>query len=251
MSLSRPLVALAGAGVLGIALVGVGASAQFTTSVSSSQKITAGTLRMTVWSPQATAPCNTKDSATTAGCTSLTLPDVGPFGSTFKSPQYVVYVTNTGNIPAYFDAFQLSVTTDGSDASNYLRNETNVCLMSTDPSGSWVEGNGPLTTALALTPTVKENPVKVVPNQTVRYSAIFYAGQDTAAPSGQTTSSDGVYTSGGTATAGCGQIVSDGSLTRAAWEGQDGYSGYKTPASLTNDAQGGVITPTVTFSFTG
>ncbi len=36
----------------------------------------------------------------------------------------------------------------------------------------------------------------------------------------------------------------------AAW---DGYNGgpYQTPASLTNAAQGGTITPTMTFNFTG
>jgi hypothetical protein len=222
MSLSRPIVALIGAGALGIALVGVGASAQFTTSVSSSQKIQAGTLRMSVWSPQATNGCT----ASTSQCTSVTLPVVGPVGSTFVSPQDVVYVTNTGNIPAYFDAFQLSVATDGASASTYLRNQTNVCLMSTDPTGSWVEGNGPLTTAISLTPTVQENPVKVVPNQTVKYSAIFYAGKDTATPTGQifVPYSAGPpivlkhYESGGTATAGCGLVVSDGSHTRAAWD---------------------------------
>jgi hypothetical protein len=36
----------------------------------------------------------------------------------------------------------------------------------------------------------------------------------------------------------------------AAWDGYDGGP-YHTPASLTNAAQDGSVTPTLTFSFTG
>jgi len=48
----------------------------------------------------------------------------------------------------------------------------------------------------------------------------------------------------------CNQVSSDGTNTKAAWDGYQGHA-YQTPASLTNAAQGGVITPTLTFSFTG
>lgn len=245
MSLSRPIVALMGAGVLGIALVGVGASAQFTTSVSSSQKIQAGTLKMSVWSPIATNGCT--DAA--KHCTSVTLPVVGPVGSTFVSPQDVVYVTNTGNIPATYADFQISVPTPASgSASAYLLAQTNVCLTSTDsPStpnpSSWVEGNGPLTTAIALHPSVVENSIVVQPGATVRYGAIFYAGTDTTAPESPRTSTWPNLLSG------CGTITSDGPSTTTRWTSYSGV--YHTPASLTNDAEGGSITPSVSLSFTG
>ncbi len=245
MSLSRPFAALLGAGALGIALVGVGASAQFTTSTSSSQKITAGTLGMSVWSTQATNGCTDA----TKHCASLTWPNVGPTGSTFESPQYIVHVTNTGNIPATFDAFQLSVPTPaGGSASAYLLAETNVCLSSADSPttsnhGSWVEGNGPLATAIALHPSVSENGIVVQPGDSVTYAAIFYAGQDTATPEARTSTWPNPLS-------GCGTVTSDGPNTASAWT-NNGAHPYVTPPSLTNAAQGGSITPTVTFSFTG
>ncbi len=209
MSLSRPFAALLGAGALGIALVGVGASAQFTTSVSSGQKITAGTLHMSVWSNDATNGCT----GATNHCTSVTLPSVGPVGSTFESPQYIVHVTNTGNIAATFDAFQLSVPTPASgSASASLLAETNVCLSSADSPtttgrGAWVEGNGPLATAIALHPTVKENPIVVQPGDSVTYAVIFYAGQDTATPEARTSTWPKPLS-------GCGTVTSDGPTRR-------------------------------------
>jgi hypothetical protein len=223
MRLSRPLIAAAGVVLAGIAVAGVGAGATFTTSASSSQKVTAGTLSVSLSANGAT--CTNVDAS---GCHALTLPDVGPVGSTFETPPTTVYVKNTGNIPAIFDAFQMSATTDGTAASSALFNEMNVCIKSTDPSGTWVEGNGPLSTATALNPTVKENPVEVAPGKTVTYSVNFYAGQDSR----------------------CGTAYSDGAHTKDAWAAAIGH-GYVTPASLTNAAQGGSVIPTLTFSFTG
>jgi hypothetical protein len=48
----------------------------------------------------------------------------------------------------------------------------------------------------------------------------------------------------------CRPIHSDGSNTRAAW---DAYLGgaYRTPPALTDAAQGGVVVPTLTFTFEG
>ncbi len=223
MYLSRPRIALAGAALAGLALVGGGAAATFTTSTASSQRVTAGTLHMRV-----TAPGGTCTSSDASGCHALTLPDVGPVGSTFDSTPVVVTMHNSGNIPAYFGAIQMSETHGADSASNYLRNEMNVCIKSTDPSGTWVEGNGPLMAATALNPTVKENPVELAPGETATYQVEFYAGEDSA----------------------CGSTYSDGSHTRAAWYNQVGH-GYQTPASLTNEAQGGTVTPTLTFSYTG
>ena len=220
MQKSRLVVGVAGVAIAGAAFIGSGAGATFTTSTTSSQKVTAGTLHVAVSANGAT--CANGDAS---GCHALTLPDVGPVSSTFDSTPTVVTIKNTGNIPAYFDSIQMSETHNADTASAALRNEMNVCIKSTDPSGTWVEGNGPLLKAISLNPTVKENLVKVMPGQTESYQVEFYAGQDSA---------------------GCASTVSDGSNTRAAWGGT-----YTTPASLTNDAQGGVVTPTLTFNFTG
>jgi hypothetical protein len=221
--MSRPLIALAGVAVAGIAIAGVGAGATFTSSTSSDQTISSGTIGVSITAPGS--------DCTDVGqrCTTLTLPAVGPVGSTFETTPTVVKMTNTGNIPATFDAIQMSETHDGSSsASNHLLNEMNVCIRSTDDSGGpWNEGNGPLTTAVALTPTVKENPVVLAPGGTATYQVDFYAGKDSA----------------------CGTNSSDGTHTKAAWDGYDGGT-YHTPASLNNDAMGGSVTPTLTFSFT-
>lgn len=230
MSLSRLALAAIGAGAVGVALVGVGAGATFTDSTTSTQTVNAGTLQMSVYAAGANGCTSAADH-----CSSLTLPGVGPEGSTFDTPATQVFVKNTGNIPATFNAFQMSVAPTSTAKDTALLDETNVCITSYDSSAAnqnpayWVEGNGPLTTAVALNPTVKENGVTVNPGQTVWYTVSFYAGQDSAV---------------------CGQKVSDGSNTTAAWTGYDGH-GYETPASLNNDAQGGSITPTLTFSFTG
>jgi hypothetical protein len=172
------------------------------------------------------ASCTSSDGY---GCQALTLPSVGPVGSTFDTTPTVVTVKNTGNIPVYFNSIQMTETHDtNSAASNALRNEMNVCIKSTDPAsagggGPWVEGNGKLTTAISLSPSVGENPVKLMPGETFPYQVEFYAGQDS----------------------GCGNISSTGPTTATRW------GNYSTPASLTTDAQGGVVTPTLNFAFTG
>ena len=224
MPLSRPVFALAGLGLAGLAVVGVGASATFTTSTTSSQTVTAGAIAMSVSAPGVSG-CETS-----AGhCQALALPPVGPVGSTFESTPVHVTMTNTGNIAAYFSAIQISESDDGSSASQHLRDQMNICIMSHDPSGTWVEGNGALDTATHLTPSVQENPVKVLPGHSDTYWVSFYAGQDSSH---------------------CGSTTSSGPTTTGRWEGYSGGA-YHTPASLTNDAMGGAVTPTLTFSFTG
>jgi predicted ribosomally synthesized peptide with SipW-like signal peptide len=225
MSLSRWTVATIGLGAVGLALVGVGAGATFTDSTTSTQTITAGSLDVSLSSPDVPGCTDA-----TNRCHSLTLPPVGPVASTFLTNNSLITITNTGNIPVTFDAIQMSETHDGnSAASNALAHQMNVCIRSTDASGGpWTEGNGPLSTAVALTPSVKENPVVLAPNETATYDTNFYAGENSL----------------------CHSVSSDGTNTKAAWDGYDGGP-YHTPASLTNAAMGGSVTPTLTFSFTG
>lgn len=224
MSRTIPLAALAGLAAVGIALVGVGARANFTSSTTSNQTVTAGSMNVVVSAPN-TPGCE----APTDGCHALTLPAVGPVGSAFESPATHVTITNKGNVTATFDAIQMSQTNDSSAASTALFHDMNVCIRSHDDSGTWVEGNGPLTTAVGLNPTVKQNGVTLAPGATASYWVSFYAGQNSAE---------------------CGTTTSDGPNTKAAWEGYQG-GGYHTPASLTDASQGGAVTPTLTFSFTG
>jgi hypothetical protein len=237
MSISRPLaLAIGGAGIAGLALIGVGAGATFTDSTASHQTITAGHLNVVVSSADSSV-CPTAAS----GCKELTLAPVGPVGSSFETPATIVTATNVGDIPATFDAIQMTETDNGTNESAALKNQMNVCIMSHDPSGTWVEGNGPLATALALNPTVKENGVVLAPGASFTYAVSFYAGQNSRAYTGDT---DGL------ASQGCGQITSSGPNTTAAWDAYDGGT-YHTPASLTNAAEGGSVTPTLNFSFTG
>lgn len=228
MAKSRKFLTAGAIGVAAIALIGAGASATFTTATESSQTVTAGTIGMVVYAAGSDCP------DATYNCTSLTLPAVGPVGSTFETPATVVYMKNTGYIPVSYKAIKMSETHPALPNADALRDQMNVCIMGWDPSvgawpgGAWVEGNGPLTAAVAL--GVAQNGVVVQPGATTWYKVSFYAGQNSANCSSN--------------------VHSDGPNTLLAW---DGYLGgaYTTPASLTNAAQGGVVTPKLTFSFTG
>ncbi len=222
MARSRKVLTVGAIGVAALALIGAGASATFTGAVDATQTITAGTMELTI--------TNGGGGTVSADGTSVTLPAFGPTGSTFETTHRVLTVKNTGNIPVESLAFQMSESHPGTARNNALLAQTNVCIQSTDVSGGpWTEGNGPLSTAIALNPTVAQNPVHLVPNQSMTFSVDFYAGQDSTS---------------------CNAVSSDGTNTTAAWNGYQGH-GYQTPASLTNAAQGGVIKPTLTFKFTG
>jgi hypothetical protein len=219
MSVSRPLVALLTVGVLGVATVGVGAGATFTQAVRSTQTITAGTMNVTVSGP----------GSVSSDGKSITLPAPAAVGSTFETARQVVTVTNNGNIPVHSVRIGMTESHNlGSAASNALAAQMNVCIQSTDYSGGpWTEGNGPLAAAVAL--GVDQNPVVLNPGQSLTFWATFYAGKDSS---------------------NCSATHSDGTNTRAAWNGYLGGA-YTTPAALTDAAQGGVVTPTLVFSFEG
>jgi predicted ribosomally synthesized peptide with SipW-like signal peptide len=215
VAVSRSVVALVGAGILGIAAVGMGAGASFTDAVNTNQKITAGTMHMTVTSTSGTVSADGR---------TITFHPLGPVGSTFETDNNIITVHNSGNVPATTAAFQLTETHGSSAASAALLNQMNVCIMSTDPSGTWTEGNGPLTTGVNLNPSVEENKVVLRPGASMTFSVSYYAGQDSSH---------------------CSRVSSDGTSTQAHW------GTYHTPDSLTSAAMGGVVTPTLPFSFTG
>jgi hypothetical protein len=154
-----------------------------------------------------------------------------PVGSTFETPASQVWVTNTGNIPVTETSIQMGATAGNSAGSNLLT-QMSVCLHSWDSSfgpytgTGWVEANAPLSAAIAMKPTVKENPVVIAPGASIWYSMDFYAGQNSA----------------------CGAIYSSGPGTSTAYTGYLGGA-YATPASLNANAEGGVVNTTFTYNY--
>jgi hypothetical protein len=238
----------------GLGLVGVGAHAVFTTSTSSVQTVNAGTPLVVTWSPAATNGCTSAAiaAANPVTCQSVTLPTVGPVGSTFDSasaavvsppapevPPTPVYVDNIGNILVTEAGMQLTDTTNGTNG-NYLQDEMDICI-SSDPhsggsgllDGATIVANGPLTTGTALTPSVTLiGPPLPAFTGTDEYQVDFYAGQNSAE---------------------CGTTWSDGGHTASAWSGAPYPTVYPwvTPASLTPPAEGGSVTVTLTLSYNG
>lgn len=220
MAKSRKFLTAGAIGVAAIALIGAGASATFTDSVDATRTITAGTMNVQITDGAGGTVYNNGKS--------VSMP-FGPVGSTFITPHKIITITNNGNITVKSFAFQMTESHVGTANNNALLAQTNVCIQSTDLSGGpWTEGNGPLTTAVALVPTVAQNPVTLIPGQSMTFSVDFYAGMNSL----------------------CNPVHSDGPNTAHAWDVSVGH-GYQMPASLTNAAQGGVVTPTLTFSFTG
>ncbi len=186
MAVSRKVLTVGAMGVAAIALIGAGAGATFTDAVHTTQTVNAGTMGLTI--------TNGAGGTISSDGRTVTLPDFLAPGSTFLSPHKIIRVKNTGNVPVTAVSFQLTESHVGTANNNALAAQTYVCIQSTDASGGpWTEGNGPLTTAVALQPTVAENPVVLQPGQSMTYSVEFYAGQDSSCNS---VSSDGSHTRG-------------------------------------------------------
>jgi predicted ribosomally synthesized peptide with SipW-like signal peptide len=232
----------------GLGLVGAGAHAAWTTSTSSSQTITAGTVGPVLLVSPDSPLCATLALAETNDCTTLTLPTVGPEGSTFDTtPLIPVTIYNEGNVPVSESAIQLTDSSGGTSADNALASEMDICI-SSDPGssvgagysyagglidGATIVANGPLSTGLALTPSVTLiGPVLAASGGTDEYQVDFYAGENSAE---------------------CGSVWSDGGHTASAWSlaGYPSVNPWVTPASLTNAAEGGAVTVTLTFTYTG
>lgn len=230
MARSRKFLTVGALSVAAIALIGAGAGATFNQSTASGQTITAGTIDVVLTSPDAPGCTDVSQH-----CTSLSFPEVAPVASTFETTSHRVTITNVGNIPVLETEMNLSDRNNGQPEDLALRAQMNVCVKSSDsPSNDlWVVANGPLRTGESLHPSVGMNltPVDALAlaanGGTDFYDVTFYAGQNSA----------------------CGTKISDGSHTASSWWLKSGN--YKMPASLTNAAMGGVVTPTMTFSYTG
>lgn len=216
--------------VAGLGLVGVGTHAVFTQNTASSQQITAGTMNVTLWSASASSGNNTA---------SLTLASAGPETSSFMA-KYDVTITNNGNIPVHEIAYQL---TDAGTAA--LENQVWACLYSSGPGNEYIYFNEPLTTALSYGESATA--FNLAPLGTDYYTLVIYAGP-------LTDTGCGGASSGWSAAS---WLSPDGILIPHSYTGGIDFSPLLAPAlgpnsaalSLDNSAQGGVITPTLTVSF--
>ena len=149
--------ALTGAlSVAGLGLVGVGAHAVFTQNTTSQQTITAGTMNVTVSSPGASGN----------GTPSITLPAVGPVGSSFMT-SYDVTITNNSNIPVN----EISYTLSDNNNNGTFQSETWACIY----SDGYLYANEPLTTIEGYGQSAQLVP-NINPGGTDSYTLVIYAG---------------------------------------------------------------------------
>ncbi len=207
--------------IAGLGLIGTGAHAVFTQNTTSSQSIQAGTMNVVLSSPTATAGNNTAN---------LTLPSTGPTPSTFTTAPELITINNNSNIPVNEVALQLSDTNNNST----LQAETWACFYS---DGS-ILFNEPLTTVEGYGQAAVLGTIPA--GGTDSYTVVFYAGR--------------------TENTGCGAAFTGFQLKPYGGFPGAYYSSESYPqspgtnasaASLTNPAQGGSLTPTVTLSYTG
>lgn len=202
--------------IAGVGLVGVGVHATFTTSTASAQTVTAGTLGLTLTSPGASG------NGTLAS--PLVLPASPYEGSTFAVANDVT-VHNTGNIPATETSITIGATTDGSTASTDMEGELWACLSSdgvvifNEPL-SVATGYGTFTVGATMLPPSDE------------YMLTVYAGNAPTICGATFTGVSG------------GSFNNANDLTVAP-------IANSAALSLNGDSEGGVVTPTMTMTYSG
>jgi hypothetical protein len=154
--------------VVALALVASSAYGYFTTRGSGTGSASIGALSVAVSTPYSSAAGGYTGACTTAsvGCTSITLPTVGPVGSTFDSTPIPVTITNTGSVPVT----DVQVAVSDTNTNTTMEQELGLCLYN---SGA-AQLNG-LLTSLEGTPTTLPGSLAVGGRDT--YSVDFYAGQ--------------------------------------------------------------------------
>ncbi len=154
--------------VLALALVASSAYGYFTTHGSGTGSASTGTLEVAVSTPYSgaiggyTGPCT----SAAVGCTSITLPTVGPVGSTFDTTAIPVTITNTGDVPVT----DMQVAVSDTNTNTTMEQELGLCLYL---SGA-AQLNG-LLTSLEGTPTALPGTLPVGGSDA--YAVDFYAGQ--------------------------------------------------------------------------
>lgn len=140
----------------------------------------------------------------------LTLSSVGPTGSSFTTGDHTITITNESNIPVNEIMATPGDNVAAGAANTALAGEAYLCEVS---SGEVIY-NGPLHAAPA-----QQIAGTLAATATDNYTVNVYAGTETTA---------------------CGSVTSAGATA---------VSGPSTAPSLSNDAEGGVIDPTLTVSY--
>ena len=173
--------------VAGVGLIGVGTHATFFASTTDNQQITAGTAAVALTSPDANC------TLVSQGCTTITLPNVGPTGSSFTSGDQTMTVTNTGNV----NLTEMYLLIGSTYPTSALATEAYICVASTGigtggtpyllyngpisglpTTPGWSQGGDMLTTA-GTTPTSTSAP-------TDNWIYNVYSGPAAASPCGFT-----------------------------------------------------------------
>ena len=211
----------------GLGLVGAGAHAVFTTSTSSAQTISAGMLGVVLNGPAGT-------SWPGSGTPNMTLPSVGPVGSSFISPAQLITITNDGSLTA--NEINLKVTdVPGNSAGSALASEMSLCLY----SDNTVVFNGLLPADEALGDMQVAGTVLVGGTDT--YTAVFYAGNEATGcgnVSGYQNGAEDAGSNGLTPYPVTGTFTDDGTPT-----------GTSNAQTLNTDSEGGSDTVSVTVTY--
>jgi len=157
--------------VVALALVASSAYGYFTTHGSGTGSASIGTLDVAVSTPYSAAAGGYQGPCTSAavGCTSITLPTVGPVDSSFDSTPIPITITNTGDVPVT----GMEVGVSDTNNNTTMEQELGLCLYN---SGA-AQLNG-LLTSLEGTPAILPGTLAVGGSDT--YSVDFYAGQSSS-----------------------------------------------------------------------
>ncbi len=219
----RHRLALFGAIVtLALGLVATSAYGYFTTHGSGTGSASVARLSgaVAVSTPSSSAPGGYRGPCTTAsvGCTTITLPTVGPVGLDLRHDSDPDHDHEHRQHPDH----RVHDPVDGHrqrHGGHHLRDEMNICVS----RATTVVANGPLSYGLTHDPSVTVAGPTLAPGAADIYAVDFYAGQDSTT---------------------CNKTASDDPATAAAW------GPYVTPLSLTNAAEGGAVDVTLTWSYT-
>jgi predicted ribosomally synthesized peptide with SipW-like signal peptide len=198
----------------GLGLVGAGAHAVFTQNTQSTQQITAGTMNVQLSTPAVGATLSNSNQTLTFALSTV--------GSTFTTGDELVNITNYSNIPVSEIVSTPSDTYNGaSTAATAFAGEVYMCEVS---SGEVIY-NGLLSAAgvQGIAGTLNAYPTS---GDTDNYIVNFYAGAALQA---------------------CGAVTAVG----AAAPGADAVNPAAGTLGLDTTAQGGVINPTLTVSYSG
>jgi hypothetical protein len=209
----------------GLGLVGAGAHAVFTTSTSSGQQVTAATLNGS--DVYLTSDCAISGN----GTANITLTNVGPVGSDFMSAPCLITVHNDSPINISYISIGVTDSFGGTSAAadTALQNEMWMCFygpeVGSSPPANIVGFNETVGTLIGDGNVTVGGTIGA--GLTDTYNTVFYAGTD------QST--------------GCGGPVADYSTVPQ----PVAPSTNSSAATLGSDAEGGVLTTTLTLTYSG